>query len=282
VAQDKRFIGPNQRSDKRLIPLGALAVLQFGKDTEFRRLLVQHKSQLVLYLYKDGDPQTALHNAARFRFADVAWDESWFRSATTYLPFGEIVNICYKSWMDYPIERKEWVGAIVDAADLVSTVATAGVSQAAAGPLSISVQKVAQTTLTGALKDSLKTVGRQYVQEEDAMNSRTQVRVQSVTERKQGPGADGEQVSPADAQLQDQVSLLQAMTAEHFGIPYKMPADRKSEWVMGKQTVEYAIPSAPDELAEAVRTDDISILLVTLAQYQALPKDEQGRTAHAR
>ena len=289
VAVDKRFIGPDQRADRRLIPLGALAILQFGKDAQFRRLLVKHRSQLVLYLYKDGDPQTALRNAARFRFADVAWDESWFRSASTYLPFGEIVNICYKSWMEYPIDRKEWVGAVVDAADMAGAVVSAGMSQTAAGPLSMSAkeaaQKLVETTLTGALKDSLKSMGRQYVQEEDERSAEIQARIQSLAERRRDPGDNsgpaGAQSARGNAEFQGQVALLQAMTAEHFGIPYKPPADRHSEWILGKQVAEYAIPAAPDEFADALRADDASILLVTLAQYQNAPKLRSGRFIHA-
>jgi hypothetical protein len=265
AATDRRFIGPEQRANKKLIPLGALAVVQFSGDTQFRKFLVKYRAELILYLYKDGTPNEALRNAVRFDFKDVAWNESWYRSAMARLPAGEMLNVCIKSWNDYPIERREWIAAAIDAADMVGSVATGGLSQTAS--LSISAVKT-------ALK---RTVGDSWM---DSVERRDRRRGQDGSKVESDKVRDSESDAvPGNSELQFQRGLLQRMTAEQFGVPYRQLSEQTCRLNLSRKPVLYAIPKDPAELADAIRSNDSDILFVPLSQYQEYHDSRKGTDA---
>lgn len=280
VVTDKRFVGPLQAKMReslhgrnRLqgqvgdvgIPMSALAVMQFAGDRNFRQLLIRHGAPLILYLYRQGHPEEALKLAMVTDLKDLAWDESLLKRGMSYLPGGEIMNVCVKMWNSYPIERREWVNAAIDAADMLSSVLTAGLSAGATAGASMTLQqatqKVTEMTVTKALKESLRFGITKAVERENVADAAT-VDV-----------GDREQDSDAARARRDRLMLW---AAAEFQVPYRSPWDHKTTWLRGRQSMNYSLPVGSSDVDGAIRRNDPTILLVTLAEYQKgrMEKDE--------
>lgn len=272
LVTDKRFIGPLQALtrekmrgrgklqggvDEVGIPMSALAVMQFAGNHNFRQLLIRHGAPLILYLYRQGHPEEALKLALVTDLKDLAWDESLLKRGMGMLPGGEIMNVCFKMWNSYPIERREWVNAAIDAADMLSSVLTAGLSAGATAGASMTVQqatqKVTEMTITKALKESIRFTVTKAVERQNVADAAT-VHV-------------GDQEQDDDASLARRDRLMKWAAAE-FQVPYRAPWEHKTTWMRGRQSMNYSMPIGASEIREAIRRNDPSILLVTLAEYQ--------------
>lgn len=272
VTADKRFVGPLQAKAREKmqgrgtlrgqgaevgIPMSALAVMQFAGDPNFRQLLARHRAPLVLYLYRQGHPEEALKMAMVTDLKDLAWDESVLKRGMSMLPGGEIMNVCFKMWNSYPIERREWVNAAIDAADMLSSVLTAGLSAGATAGASMTLQqatqKVTEMTITKALKESIRFSLTKAVERENVADA-TAVNV-------------GDRDHDDDAAQARRDRLMQWAAAE-FEVPYRAPWEHKATWMRGRQSMNYAMPAGASEMREAIRRNDATILLVTLAEYQ--------------
>ena len=114
-------------------------------------------------------------------------------------------------------------------------------------------EKVTEMTITKALKESLRFGLTKAVEREntpDALSVR---------------GADGD---PDEDAAQARRDRLMLWAATEFQVPYRAPSDHKTTWMRGRQSMNYAMPHGASELRDALRRNDPTILLVTLAEYQ--------------
>jgi len=146
--------GTNQTA----VPIGLVAILEFGEDKEFMKLLRHHDIKLIAYLFESqsggvADPAARFEVAKQTDLKDVTYDQSQLHSILQSIPLGNAADVGMKWAKGYPVAKADYLFA---AMDVVSVLGPVTVLRPAA-----SAAKAAGQTL---LKTALKTVTKHSIE----------------------------------------------------------------------------------------------------------------------